>query len=308
MSDSQATSDPAESEARARADAWTRAWLEACRAMPERCIALLERMDDDPEATVHGFRRATKAWRSLLRLAPEPLRAQADGVRGDVRALRRSLGASRDATVVATTLARLPSGRASALLMESARLVASRADAALPAQDRREEMAQHLHTLAGEMAGWQAAVQTMQHPHRHFLVTALEETYRKGRRIARRDLTRARLSRLHALRTVTIDLGYQLSLLEPAAPLTLGTWTLAAEALRGELGKIVDLEMVRENLNGIHVRRSGRKALAADIAKEMRRYRRNAQMRADSLFAERPKRFRALVSRVIETNDPVGKR
>lgn len=286
-----------------RADAWAGAWLDACRAMPERCIALLARMDDDPETSVHGFRRATKAWRSLLRLAPPHLRGRADELRKDVRALRRSLGASRDATVVATTLARLPSGRASTLLMESARFVASRADAARPAHDRRVEMVQHLHTLAGEMADW--TLEPGPAEGRHFLVDALEETYRKGRRIARHDLTRINLSRLHALRTATIDLGYQLSLLSPAAPLALGSWTHAAEALRGELGKIVDLEMVRDNLESIHVRRSDRKALEADIATAMHRHRRRAQVRAETLFAERPKRFRALVSRVIETSDPV---
>lgn len=300
------TRDASRTGTEARALAWSQAWLDACRAMPERCIALLERMDEDPEASVHGFRRATKAWRSLLRLAPPHLRKRADEVRSDVRALRRSLGASRDATVVATTLARLPSGRASTLLMESARLVAGRADAARPARDRRGEMTQHLRTLAGEMAYWTAQSEPADGP--HFLIEALEETYRKGRRIARRDLTKARLSRLHALRTATIDLGYQVSLLHRAAPLTLGTWTHATESLRGELGRIVDLEMVRDNLRSIHVGRSDRKALEADIARSMRRHRKRARIRAESLFAERPKRFRALIARVIETSDPAAPR
>ena len=83
---------------------WARHWLRTCREMPLRARRLLERFDRNPEKRIHDFRRVMKAWRSLLKLAPAALADEAKAVRAEIKQLRQSFGAARDAVVVAKTL------------------------------------------------------------------------------------------------------------------------------------------------------------------------------------------------------------
>jgi CHAD domain-containing protein len=213
---------------------WARHWLDFCRGMPLRGRRLLDGMERDPAKRVHDFRRLMKAWRSLLKLAPPALAEEAAALRAEIKQLRQSFGASRDAAVVARTLQQLSPKADGRLVLPADRAPAPETVAAMRDALDRLSVRMEAWSVAGERGG--------------FLLAAFRRSYRKARRAARHDPRRMSLERLHAWRTRVIDLGYQLSFFQPAAPFYYKDQIDAAERLRTHLGAVVDLDMADRQL------------------------------------------------------------
>lgn len=213
---------------------WARHWLDICRGMPLRARRLLDGIERDPARRVHDFRRLMKAWRSLLKLAPPTLAEEAAALRAEIKQLRQSFGATRDAAVVARTLRELSAkaGGRRAFPVDRA-----------PAPETLAAMREALDRLSVRMEAWSVAGERG-----GFLLAAFRRSYRKARRAARRDPRRMSLKRLHAWRTRVIDLGYQLSFFQPAAPSYYKEQIEAVERLRTHLGAVVDLDMADRQL------------------------------------------------------------
>lgn len=270
---------------------WARHWLRTCREVPSRALRLLDRMERNPEKRIHDFRRLMKAWRSLLKLAPAALAREAKAMRGEIKQLRQSFGAARDAAVVAKTLEGVLPGR-----LDGA---GTQAPPAAPVQ--REELAAvraRLDKLSAEMERWSVAAEGG-----GFLLAAFKRTYRKVRRRAGRDVTQMGLKRLHAWRTAVIDLGYQLSFFKPADPAKIERQAGAVERLRSHLGTVVDLDMAREHLaDAVPAKR--RDGAEREIDRSIVKRRRQAARIADSLLDERPRIVCAHLAEGLASREP----
>jgi CHAD domain-containing protein len=131
---------------------WAAHWLHSCRQMPGRGRLVLERKGSGPDKQIHDFRRVMKAWRALLKLAPAHLADEAKALRAQIGHLRRSLGAARDASVVARTLG--------AVLPECDSKSDTPADAGEVLRQQRDAIHKELQRLAGTMAGWSVAAES----------------------------------------------------------------------------------------------------------------------------------------------------
>lgn len=253
---------------------WARHWLRSCREVPSRALRLIDRMDRNPEKRVHDFRRLMKAWRSLLKLAPAALGDEAKAARAEIKQLRRSFGAARDATVVARTLSEIVPGQAAR----------AGAPAAEPVPRQQLDGArERLGRLSAEMERWSVASEGG-----GFLLAAFKRTYRKARRGARHDPVEMGLRRLHAWRTAVIDLGYQLSFFKPVDPESIERHEGEVDRLRSHLGAVVDLDMARKRLAG-SVPAKRRDGAKRRIERKIVKRRRKAARIADRLLDERPK-------------------
>jgi CHAD domain-containing protein len=269
---------------------WARHWLRTCREMPPRARRLLEGFDRNPEKRIHDFRRVMKAWRSLLKLAPAALADEAKAVRAEIKQLRQSFGAARDATVVAKTL--------NEVLPEPLNGTEPPGAAPKPSPQELDAVRTKLDDLAAEMEGWSVAAEDG-----GFLLGAFKRTYRKARRRARRDPEQMAVKRLHAWRTAIIDLGYQLVFFQPSDPTALAPQAGAADRLRSHLGNVVDLDMARTHLAGLlpPQRRAGAEEL---IDRSIAKRRKKAARIAGTLLDERPKLLCAHLAESMTSREP----
>lgn len=273
---------------------WARHWLRTCREVPSRALRLIDRMDRNPEKRIHDFRRLMKAWRSLLKLAPAALAEEAKAARGEIKRLRQSFGAARDATVVAKTLSDvLPDD----VLPEHAATTGARAVPPVP-REGLDTARTRLGHLSAEMERWSVASEGG-----GFLLSAFKRTYRKARRGTRRDPMRMGLKRLHAWRTAVIDLGYQLSFFKPADPDTIERHEGQLDRLRSHLGSVVDLDMARERLAG-SVPAKRRNGAERRIERKIVKRRRKAARIAHRLLDERPKAMCARLADGLARREP----
>lgn len=269
---------------------WAGHWLRTCREVPSLALRLIDRMDRNPEKRVHDFRRLMKAWRSLLKLAPAALAEEAKAIRGEIKRLRQSFGAARDAAVVAKTLGDVLPAHA---------IEAGAPAAAAPVPREELDAVRHrLGRLSAEMERWSVASEGG-----GFLLAAFKRTYRKARRRARRDPVEMPLKRLHAWRTAVIDLGYQLSFFKPADPATIERQEGEAERLRGHLGTVVDLDMARERLADM-VPAKRRDGAERRIERNIVKCRQKAAGIAGSLLCERPKVICAQLAEGLARREP----
>jgi CHAD domain-containing protein len=251
---------------------WARHWLRSCRAMPAEALALIEDAAQEPDRRIHAFRRLMKAWRALLRLAPDALADEARALRTEVGELRRSFGASRDAAVVAGTLRRFLPEQASPPEKEP------RSDP-LPVETVRARVGE----LAAMMERW-----TVARAEGDFLLAGFRRTYRRARRSLRDDPREMSVESLHAWRTAVVDLGYQLGFFAPADPARLEPRRAAAERLRSHLGTIVDFDMARGHLAGA-IPAGRRRRVEKKIGLGIATRRRKAARIAEKLLDKRPR-------------------
>lgn len=251
---------------------WARHWLRSCRAMPAEAMALIEDAAQEPDRRIHAFRRLMKAWRALLRLAPDALADEARALRAEVGELRRTFGASRDAAVVAGTLRRFLPEQANPPGVEP------RSDP-LPLDVVRGR----LEDLTAMMERW-----TVARAEGDFLLAGFRRTYRRARRSLRDDPREMSIGRLHAWRTAVVDLGYQLGFFAPADPARLKPRRADAERLRSHLGTIVDLDMARGHLAGTLPARR-RRQVEKKIGRGIATGRRKAERIAERLLDKRPR-------------------
>jgi CHAD domain-containing protein len=258
--------------------------------MPGRGRLMLDRKGSSPEKRIHDFRRVMKAWRALLKLAPVELADEAKALRAQVGHLRRGFGAARDASVVARTL--------DAVLPDCSPTNEAPVDASELLRQQCDTIREELERLAGAMAGWSVAAESG-----GFLVSAFKRSYRRARRRARRDPRRMGLKRLHAWRTVIVDLGYQLSFFQPADPARLGPQAETAEQLRAQLGSVVDLDMARTQLPAA-VSKRRREQAVREIDRSIARQRRAAARIARRLLERRPKLVCARLAEAMARRKP----
>jgi CHAD domain-containing protein len=268
---------------------WARHWLDFCRGMPLRGRRLLDGIERDPARRVHDFRRLMKAWRSLLKLAPRSLAEEAAALRAEIKQLRRSFGATRDAVVVARTLQEL-SPKAGGKL-------ASPPDQA-PAPETVAAMRDALDRLSVRMEAWSVAGERG-----GFLLAAFRRSYRKARRAARHDPRRMSLKRLHAWRTRVIDLGYQLSFFQPAAPFYYKEQIEAVERLRTHLGAVVDLDMADRRL-AIAAEAEPLTKLRKKLGRRVARQRGKAAAMIGRVLGERPRTACAHLAAAMTHQEP----
>lgn len=272
---------------------WARHWLRACREVPDRALAALDRHNDDPGRQVHEFRRLMKAWRALLKLAPARLAEQAHAVRSAAGSLRRGFGMARDTAVIAKVLGKLCPGQVREDDTEAvARLV----------RDQGEAVRAELRRLSAEMAGWSLADETGE-----FLARAFRRSYRRARREAQGNPRRMSIESLHGWRTAVVDLGYQLSFFAPADPARLRHQAKEAERLRGRLGNAIDLDMAGSYLAEEPAPDSGGASsewLVHEISRKIARQRRRAAKLAERLLERRPKRASADLREAMAQHPP----
>ncbi|WNJ88429.1 CHAD domain-containing protein [Bosea sp. 685] len=291
---------------------WARHWLRSCRDMPKRALRLIDDAQAEPEQQVHAFRRLMKAWRSLLKLAPDSLADEAGMVRTEIRALRRDFGAARDAVVLARTL----EDALGKSLFE--RLPKPQREAGSPAvpsdlRQRLEAARIKLGRLSVEMARWSVAGEGGA-----FLLKGFERSCRKTRRRLHRDPLRMSLKRLHASRTAIVDLGYQLQFFRPAEAGEFALRGKLAERLRSQLGAVVDLDLAQRHLitlmrAGLRAKaehrraehkKAGHKKAEHRIARRIVKRRGKAARLARRLLDERPKTLRIRLGEMMAIREP----
>jgi CHAD domain-containing protein len=269
---------------------WAGHWLRTCRDMPKQARRLLEDGQPDADMRIHAFRRLMKAWRALLKLAPKALADEARMVRSEVKGLRQSFGAVRDATVVAKALGKM--------LPQSAGEVDAPADTLKPSQQQLEAVRAKLAWLSTEMARWSVAGEGGS-----FLLTGFRRVCRKARRRLEGDPRRMSMKRLHAWRTAIIDLGYQIDFFQPADPAGLKPRAEATERLRAHLGMVIDLNMAREHLSET-VRAKRRRKAERQIEKSITKQRAKAAAIADRLLDPPPRIMATQLATMLAAHEP----
>jgi CHAD domain-containing protein len=286
---------------------WGRHWLRTCRDVPRRALRLINDARAEPEQQVHAFRRLMKAWRSLLKLAPDSLADEARMMRAEIRTLRQDFGAARDAVVLARTL----EDALGKSLFE--RLPKPEGEAGAPAapsdlRQRLDAARIKLGRLSVEMARWSVAGEGGA-----FLLKGFERSCRKTRRRLHRDPLRMSLKRLHASRTAVVDLGYQLQFFRPAEAEGLAPRGKLAERLRSQLGAVVDLDLAQRHLMTLmpaghgakaEYKRAGHKKAEHRIARRIVKRRGKAARLARRLLDERPKTLRARLGEMMALREP----
>ncbi len=281
---------------------WARQWLRSCRDMPRRALRLINDARADPEKQVHGFRRLMKAWRSLLKLAPDSLAEEARVMRTEIRALRRDFGAAREAVILARTLEDALGKRL------FARLPKPEGEAVPSDLPRRLKAARiKLGRLSVEMARWSVAGEGGV-----FLLKGFERACRKTRRRLQRDPRRMSVKRLHAARTAIVDLAYQLQFFRPAEAAEFALQGKLAERLRSHLGAVVDLDLAQRHLITLRPAGDGKagdkkaeyKKAEHRIARRIVKRRGKAARLARRLLNERPKTLRARLGEMMALHEP----
>jgi CHAD domain-containing protein len=269
---------------------WAGHWLRTCRDMPKQALRLLDHAAPDPEKQIHAFRRLMKAWRALLKLAPKALASEARMVRSEVKGLRQSFGAVRDATVVAKALGKV--------LPEAAGEVEAPADVLEQSRQQFEAVRAKLAWLSTEMARWSVTGEGGS-----FLLTGFRRICRKARRRLDGDPRRMSMKRLHAWRTAIVDLGYQIDFFQPADPAGFKPKAEATERLRAHLGTVVDLNMARKHLSEAVPARRRRKA-EREIEKSIAKKRAKAALIGDRLLEQRPKAMSSHLGTMLAAHEP----
>ncbi|MDR6874833.1 CHAD domain-containing protein [Bosea sp. BE125] len=281
---------------------WARHWLRSCRDMPKRALRLINDARAGPEQQVHAFRRLMKAWRSLLKLAPDSLAEEAKLMRAEIRGLRRDFGAARDAVVLARTLEDALGKRL------FRRLPKPEGEASSPAapSDLRQQLEAariKLGRLSVEMARWSVAGEGGA-----FLLKGFERSCGKTRRRLQRDPLRMSLKHLHESRTAIIDLGYQLQFFRPAEAAEFAPRGKLAERLRSQLGAVVDLDLAQKHLIALmpagHGAKANHKKAEHRIARRIVKRRGKAARLARRLLDERPKTLRIRLGEMMAIREP----
>lgn len=193
---------------------------------------------------VHGFRRAMKRWRALLRLL-EPFVGQgARRLRDEGRDLARALSGARDAQSALDALADLEkhglalSARSIAGLRQRIVAIRKAAETTLDA-DMRLRLGSALDQAAAMVDRWPLSAVTFDD-----VADQLTRFYRSARRHLPADWSTADPEELHELRKRVVIHRYQIDIISPLWPRFVKMWTGEAQRLRDRLGKHQDALML----------------------------------------------------------------
>ena len=195
----------------------------------------------NPATAVHEYRKALRRARALLALIEDELpRDERKVIRDVLRSARRAVSAVRDQAVAPDALERL------ALTDELKPIGDEVLRAARDAAPANDEVARVLAEGAARAAAQIQAIEAALPPELGWSTIAdgVAATYSEARSHMRK--ARRKWRRFHAWRRRTRELSYQLELIARHAGTRAGEIRDQYDALAHELGKVVDLIMVRE--------------------------------------------------------------
>jgi CHAD domain-containing protein len=245
----------------------------------------------DAPAAVHGVRKDMKKLRTVLRLLRFELgkkRYRRENAR--FRDAGRALSEARDAEVKLETLE---------ALAEHADLPAEALDAWRKILDRDREAASNLvahdeATVAQARSLIEAGLESvhaweLEGDSWKLVESAVERTYRRGRRAMKKAQDRRRDDDLHEWRKRAKDLWYELRLLSCAWPGPLEATAAEAHRLTDLLGDHHDLAVLREDLRQRNLGEAETVALLAAIDRRQEELAAEALSLGRRLYAERPR-------------------
>ena len=262
----------------------------------DRAIAeLTEGVKRDPVEAVHDARKALKKERSLLRLARGGIGPRIR--RRENAALRdagRRLSATRDADVMVQALDDLANRYAGQLPKKTFASIRTHFEAeglkarrSLMDSGLTAEVADELRAVRARTDHWKSTASGWK-----MIGDGLAQSYRRGRQAFKRARARPTDERLHEWRKRAKDHWYQLRLLAPIAPGTMGGQAKDAHRLADLLGDDHDLAVLRTEL------RKAEPMLAVDVESVIALLdHRRAQLQAEAvllgerMYAEKPKAF-----------------
>ena len=239
------------------------------------------------DSVVHAARRELKRLAALSRLAPVEMRALARETRAAADRIRRALGDSRDAAVLAK-------------LIESAHLELGAAEPAVRAAvEKRARPLQSEAVVAGreELSALRENWKSAEPARDDDLLARVVGNYRR----ARRRMEKARegsASALHRWRGAVVAHHCQMGFLARLIP-ALKPRAKELDALRDRLGDWNDIDMLQ-----LHTRdglaKADRRALGEAVAGDKERLVKAAEKAGNALFAARPRAFRAELSGILD--------
>lgn len=272
---------------------------ERLRSVCEDILAEARRQVDEPAAnatSVHGFRKAMKRWRAILRLYEPLLGDEAVRLRIEARDLARELAGTRDARSAHDALADLGeealSARTHHAIKRRLEGLGRSAEAATMTDEMRTRLRAGLDRAAAASGRW-----PLDAPDFAGIAEGLTASYARARRAIPEDWADASGEALHVLRQRVIVHRYQMELAVPLWPKVGRAWVAEAQKLRDRLGHHHDLAVLRDFTAPHRPLARWRARLAPLIATRQTEHAAAAARVARRLFAEKPKAFhRRLVS------------
>jgi CHAD domain-containing protein len=246
---------------------------------------------------VHETRKHLKKARSALRLASGEIERRV--WKREDRCLQKVgqlISEVRDAEVRLQTVRQLREfsrGRKRSL-RETEELLAFELDSFLAAfSDWPEEAKQRLTQSLDRVRAWPLDDLRCKQ-----LRKCVQKTYRRGRKALEAAVEKASTKNLHTFRKRAKELGYQLRILRPLAPVVFKELNDELKAIGQYLGQVHDLAFVAERLSSIGlVRKQGDRILNALIDSREKELARTAIALGERFYAERPRQFARRLSK-----------
>lgn len=268
---------------------------ESLRDASEKVLAEARSQIDAPTAdcaaAVHGFRKAMKRWRAILRLYEPLLGAEAMRLRVEARDLARELAGTRDVRSALEALADLGeealSARIRTTITRRLEALGSSAEAATLTEDLRVRLRTALDHAAAASGRW-----PLEGLGFAAIAEGLTKSYARARNAIPDNWASASDDALHVLRQRVVVHRYQMELAIPLWPKIGRAWVAEAQKLRDRLGGHQDLAVLGEFTLPHRPLAPWRSRLAPLIEVRQAEHVASAARVAHRLFAEKPKAFR----------------
>ncbi len=264
------------------------------RGASEEVLVEARRQLEEPAdgvVAVHGFRKAMKRWRAILRLYEAVLGTEAVRLRIEARDLARELAGPRDVRSALEALADLGdealSARTRAAIAMRLETLGSATEAATLTAPLVTRLRRGLDHAAAACRRW-----PLDGVGFDTIVEGLTESYARARNAIPENWESASTNALHVLRQRVVVHRYQMELAVPLWPKVGRAWVAEAQKLRDRLGHHHDLAVIREFTAAQRPLAPWRSRLAPLIAARQAEHAAAAARVAHRLFAEKPKAFR----------------
>jgi CHAD domain-containing protein len=257
----------------------------------------------EPARRVQQGRRAAKAGRALLRLAPSGLSRQARAARMALKSARRALSEARDADALVEALEDASGGTGAKAFEALSR----------PLADDRGDASGALAAASGifrrlrkRVEGW-----PLRRDGGEDIRQGAARGYRRARRRVPEDFDDPPLDALHAWRTVVADLRHQTAFFAAVAAgkpaRALAKRAARLKELQDAIGAHRDLALLGAHVEAKHPEDSHER-LMRRIARKQRKRLDEARDLADDLFSEKPKAYAAMVAALRISPAPRARR
>ena len=242
---------------------------------------------------VHGFRKAMKRWRALMRLLEGPVGDDARDARIAARDLARELAPARDGQSALDALADIEtaetglSARSLATIRSRLETLREAAETTTLTDPLRERLDAALTEASDALAHWPLDSIGFDE-----VAVALCNGYRRVRQAVPADWYAADPEELHTLRQRVVMHRYQMELVEPLWPRLGKVWIGEAQRLRERLGTCQDLAVLARLTAPHGPLARWRTRLTPAMAARHALHVEAAARLASRIFAESPKGFR----------------